>query len=93
MLVLSRKVEEGIRIGDTIEIKVLNVTSTGDSGRRRAKVASIGIEAPRELTILRGELKRTVQENIQAEKTTRNLSGLGLADMLKKKRSLDPPKE
>lgn len=93
MLVLSRKIEEGLRIGDTIEIRVLDVFATDSSGSRQSKVASIGIDAPREISILRGELKRTVQANIEAGQTARNLTGLGLAGMLKKKRTIDNTEE
>lgn len=88
MLVLSRKIEEGLRIGDTIEIKVLDVFATDKSGSRKSKVASIGIEAPREINILRKELKETLEQNMEAQKTVRNLSGSGLTDILKKKRTL-----
>ena len=89
MLILSRKIEEGLKIGDTIEVKILDVFATDKSGTRASKVASIGIEAPREISILRKELKQTLQENIQASGTTRDLAGSGLAGILKKKRSLD----
>lgn len=47
MLVLDRKVHEGFWIEGRIFIKVLSI------GRRRIK---LGIEAPRELTIVREEL-------------------------------------
>lgn len=50
MLVLSRKVEESIFIGDDIEILVSSV----DVNRGSVKIA---IKAPKELTILRSELK------------------------------------
>ncbi|WP_342566963.1 carbon storage regulator CsrA [Psychrobacillus sp. FSL K6-4046] len=53
MLVLSRKVNETIKIGDDIEIRVLEVK--GDSVR-------IGIEAPKSMEILRGELILTISE-------------------------------
>lgn len=93
MLVLSRKIEEGIRIGDTIEIKILNVFATDDSGSRKSKVASIGIEAPREIQILRKELLDTIEQNKEAELSTKNLgtagfAGTGLAGILKQKRKL-----
>ena len=48
MLVLSRKVEQQIQIGDGIVITILQVK--GNSVR-------IGIEAPRELRVLRSELE------------------------------------
>ena len=53
MLVLSRKVNETIRIGDDIEIRILEVK--GDSVR-------IGIEAPKSVDILRGELVLSISE-------------------------------
>lgn len=53
MLVLSRKVNDTIKIGDDIEIRVLEVK--GDTVR-------IGIEAPKSIDILRGELLLTVSE-------------------------------
>ena len=53
MLVLSRKVDDTIKIGDSIEIRVLEVK--GDTVR-------IGIEAPRNVDILRGELIQTITE-------------------------------
>lgn len=53
MLVLSRKVNETIKIGDDIEIRVLEVK--GDTVR-------IGIDAPKVMDILRGELILTVSE-------------------------------
>ena len=53
MLVLSRKINEKIRIGDDIEIMVVAVV--GDQVR-------IGIEAPREVKILRSEVYEEVQK-------------------------------
>lgn len=93
MLVLSRKIEEGIRIGGNIEIKILDVFATDDSGSRKSKVASIGIDAPREIQILRKELLDTIEQNKEAELSAKNLgaAGLtsaGLAGILKQKRKL-----
>jgi carbon storage regulator CsrA len=47
MLVLSRKLNESIQIGDRIRITVVRV----EGGQIR-----LGIEAPREITVMRGEL-------------------------------------
>lgn len=93
MLVLSRKIEEGIRIGGNIEIKILDVFATDDSGSRKSKVASIGIDAPREIQILRKELLDTIVQNREAELSAKNLgaaglAGAGLAGILKQKRKI-----
>ena len=54
MLVLSRKTNETIKIGDEIEIRILEVK--GDTVR-------IGIEAPKSVDILRGELVLSISES------------------------------
>lgn len=98
MLILSRKIEEGLIIGGNIEIKILDVFATDDTGSRRSKVASIGIEAPRDIQILRKELLDTMRQNREAELSAlalaqrdkgQTLSGANLAGILKKKRKLD----
>lgn len=53
MLVLARKVDESLMLGDDIEVKILSVD--GDTVR-------IGVKAPRSLVILRGELYAQVAE-------------------------------
>lgn len=53
MLVLSRKPNETIKIGDDIELRILEVK--GDTVR-------IGIEAPRSVDIVRGELIESITE-------------------------------
>lgn len=53
MLVLTRKKGETIQIGDSIVIKVIS------SGHGKAK---IGIEAPTQYRVLRGELARAVKQ-------------------------------
>ncbi|MBO8164285.1 MAG: carbon storage regulator CsrA [Brevibacillus sp.] len=53
MLVLSRKKNESIMIGDAIEIKVIAVE--GDTVR-------IGIEAPRDVEVHRKEVYVTIKE-------------------------------
>lgn len=61
MLVLTRKVDEKILIGDDIVITVLE--SRGD-------VVRIGIEAPRGITIQREEVVRAISEaNLAAART------------------------
>ncbi|GKV69405.1 carbon storage regulator [Sporosarcina sp. NCCP-2716] len=54
MLVLSRRPNESIKIGDDIELKIIEVK--GDTVR-------IGIEAPKSVEILRGELVESISES------------------------------
>ncbi|GED56742.1 carbon storage regulator CsrA [Brevibacillus formosus] len=68
MLVLSRKKNESIMIGDTIEIKIISVD--GDQVR-------IGIEAPRNLDVYRKEIFDAIQEeNRLATKSQNDWSAL-----------------
>jgi len=58
MLVLTRKTDESIMIGDTIEVKVLDV---------RENQVKIGVRAPREITVHRLEVYLAIQkENLEA---------------------------
>lgn len=58
MLVLSRKVGERIVIGDSIEVVVLGVERSGQ--------VRLGIEAPRQVRILRRELIDEVRDENRA---------------------------
>ncbi|WP_457745522.1 carbon storage regulator CsrA [Sulfurimonas sp.] len=57
MLVLARKIDESIVIGENIVIKVVSV----DNG-----VVKLGIEAPKEVSIFRNELLEQVKETNKA---------------------------
>lgn len=60
MLVLSRKINESIIIGDNIEITVVEV-----NGRN----VKIGIDAPKDVSVHRKEVYEAIRdENIQATK-------------------------
>ena len=48
MLILSRKESERLKIGDNITVKVLTLKSGA---------VVLGIDAPRDVTVLRGELE------------------------------------
>ena len=76
MLVLTRKVNEKIKIGDDIIISVLDI---GKGGVR------IGIDAPKSVSVHRQEVYDKIQEeNLKASQGL--LSNIeGLANLLRKK--------
>lgn len=57
MLVLTRKANEKIRIGDDIVITVL---------RTKGKAVRLGIEAPSKMRVLRGEIAFEVEDQAEA---------------------------
>ena len=58
MLVLTRKQNEKIRIGDSITITVL---------RMKGKSIRLGIEAPHSMNVIRGELAFETSEEIELD--------------------------
>lgn len=76
MLVLTRKYDQDIRIGDDINVKVVEVR--GDKVR-------LGIEAPREVPIMRAELKNDVDRTRHALRLLASSSLTGDAQSAKKK--------
>lgn len=76
MLVLARKLDESIVVNENITIKVISV----EKG-----VVKLGIDAPREISIIRSELLEDVKDsNIAASKST-DTSGLSaLSSIIKK---------
>ncbi len=72
MLILGRKKHEKILIGNDITISIEDITNT---------MVKIGIDAPKEVMILRGELKeRIIASNLQA---TTKISEKELKDITK----------
>ena len=74
MLILGRKAGESLTIGGDISITVLSVDSGGN--------VSLGIQAPKEMLILRSELQQAVssnQEAAQSPSTPQLLASLELS--------------
>jgi len=58
MLVLTRKIDQGIMIGDNVKVIIVDV---------RGDQVKLGIEAPREVVVHREEIYREIQaENARA---------------------------
>jgi len=78
MLVLSRKKNESIIIGDNIEIVVVDV---------KGEQVKIGIKAPREVSVHRAEVYEEIQNENLAASNVKKVSGWGaLFQKIKKKR-------
>lgn len=81
MLVVSRKAGESIIIDGKITVKIVSAGSD--------KV-TVGIDAPREVSIVRSELYETIEEN-KAAQSSNELTGKqaqNLAAMLKSKKGV-----
>ena len=78
MLILTRKVNESIMIGDKVEISVVDI---------RGDQVKIGIQAPRDVKVYRQEVYEAIQEeNRAAVATDVSLPKLdSLADQRKKR--------
>jgi len=68
MLILNRKLNDSIQIGDDIEVKIIGVE--GDQ-------VKVGIEAPKSVDVFRKEIYLKIQEeNQEASNTTNELINL-----------------
>ncbi len=76
MLVLTRKVDESIMIGDSIEVKVLAV----DGGS-----VKLGIQAPREIPVHRKEIFEEIRRENVAATQAPDFDVARLKDLLRKK--------
>jgi carbon storage regulator len=75
MLILSRKNEEEIRLGENITIKILGI--------QHGQV-KIGIEAPRDVRVVRGELYAEIlQANMEASHGDRSVAAKAAAGLVK----------
>jgi len=76
MLILARKLEEEIYLGNDISIKVVEINKG---------MIKLGIEAPKDMQILRGELKVELEKtNIEASHKTNTKEIKDLRKLLKK---------
>lgn len=76
MLVLTRKKDQSVIIDDKIEITILEIK--GDQIR-------LGINAPKDVTILRKEIYQEVQEENRSAIHTYNVNLNNLAEIIRKK--------
>ncbi len=68
MLILSRKINEKIKIGEDITLTILEV---------RGDQVKIGVEAPKDVKVFRQEVYESIQkENMEAAKQPEDLTGL-----------------
>jgi len=73
MLVLTRRLGETIVIGDDIIIKIVDI---------HGKQIRIGIEAPSEISVYRGEIyERIMQENRAAAESARNNDHIAASEL------------
>ncbi len=79
MLVISRKAGEALLIGDQIKISIISLG--GD------KVA-VGIDAPKDIRIIREELAQTIETNKVSGQSGRT-DYQGIAALLKKQKNND----
>jgi len=79
VLVLARRTNQSIMIGDDIEIVIVDIK--GDQ-------VKLGVKAPKDISVFRTEIYEEIQEeNRKAASSNINLADLGkLKDILKKKK-------
>jgi len=75
MLVLSRKKNESIIIGDDIEIVIVDV---------KGEQVKIGVKAPKSITVHRAEVYEEIQKENQEAAKIKATKMTGLGDLFKK---------
>lgn len=60
MLVITRKASDSFTIGDNVKVSILEIS--GDK-------IKIGIDAPKDIVIMRSEVLETIRNNIEAVST------------------------
>lgn len=84
MLVLTRRLNESILIGDDIEIRIVQVRGSGDQA-----VVRIGINAPKHITVLR---KEVYDEVVAANRQSAQVATALPADLLQAVQSAAAPR-
>ncbi len=84
MLVLSRKLNESIMIGENVEVKIIDIK--GDQ-------VKVGIIAPRYISVYRKEIYEEIQKENKAavalnKNAMQSLEGIGIKDLKKKGKTL-----
>ncbi len=75
MLILTRKIGEGVVLNENITVKVIEISKG---------VVKLGFEAPKDMLILREELAHAIkQTNIEASKSISSDALLSLSQKLK----------
>ncbi len=76
MLILGRKLKETIMIGNDITISIEGITKA---------MVKLGIDAPKEVVILRGELKdKIIESNLKATNKASDTQLKDISKLLKK---------
>ena len=81
MLILTRKIGEGIILGDDIRIAVLEI---------RGKQIRIGIEAPSHVVVLREEIYQRIQEENLRAAGVRDVDLKEITKIWKQKKENEP---
>ena len=79
MLVISRKVGESILISDNIKVTIVSLGSD--------KI-TIGIDAPKDIKVIREELLETIEANKASNETIDQTNYQGLALLLKNNKNI-----
>lgn len=86
MLVLSRKTNESIMVGDNVEIKIVEV---------KGEYVKLGITAPREIAVHRKEIYEAIKREMEQAAKTKHVDEKRVEEKLKeeKEKKKDNKKE